>query len=195
MQHLIRIFAISILVLTSSPLFSQGTIDQQFEDFYRTKTSVWQEYKLVKTPRLREFWTIVSDTVADKRNQIAKGKLEIQKLKDELKMTNQKLVETNELLVESNSLNESILFIGIEFNKSFYNGMVWLIILGLSIAIGAIYLLYMRSNQVTKEAQKALASVETEFKDHKDNTREAQIKLKRELQTALNTIHENRLNH
>jgi len=195
MQHLIKIFIISVFVLVSNPIFSQGTIDQQFEVFYETKTSVWQEYKLVKTPRLREFWNIVSDTVSDKRSQIAKGKMEIQKLNKELELTNQKLAETNELLVQSNSLNHSILFIGIEFNKSFYNAMVWLIILGLTIAIGAIYLLFMRSNQVTKEAQKALVSVEKEFKDHKDSTREAQIKLKRELQTALNTIHENRLNH
>lgn len=195
MQHLIKIFTISVLILASNPLFSQSTIDQQFETFYETKTSVWQEYKLVKTPRLREFWNIVSDTVADKRSQIAKGKLEIQKLNKQLELTNQKLSETNDLLVESNALNESILFMGMEFNKAFYNAMVWLIILGLSIAIGAIYLLYMRSNQVTKEAQKALLSVENEFKDHKDTTREAQIKLKRELQTALNTIHENRLNH
>lgn len=195
MQHLIKIFVISALILASSPLFAQNTIDQQFENFYDTKTSVWQEYKLIKTPRLREFWNIVSDTVADKRSQIAKGQLEIQNLNLELENTNQKLAETNELLVQSNALNESILFVGIDFNKSFYNAMVWLIILGLSIAIGAIYLLYMRSNQVTKEAQKALVSVEKEFKDHKDTTREAQIKLKRELQTALNTIHENRLNH
>ncbi|MGL1885434.1 MAG: hypothetical protein OCD76_02870 [Reichenbachiella sp.] len=195
MHNLLRSLSFLLVFVSSFSAFGQQSIDQQFEEFYENSTTTWQEYRLVKKPRLKDFWKVVSDTVSDKRNQIAASKVEIVSLNQKLNKVKTQLTETQSSLDKSNLLNGSITFVGVEFVKTTYNVMVWLIVLGLALAVIFIYFMYMRSNSVTNESRLTLESVENEFKDYKDKSRDAQIKLKRELQTALNTIHENRLKH
>lgn len=191
-----RIAVVGLLVILSTQIsFAQQTIDEQFQEFYKNETSSWQEFKLVKVPKLQEFWKVASDTVKLKREEIASLKSQIATLDSKISSLQSKLSETEQMLAESEKMNDSISFVGIPMSKSAYNVMVWVIIAGLIVAVIVIYLMYMRSNKVTTESRSALASLDQELKDHKDRAREAQVKLKRELQTALNTIHENRLNH
>ncbi|UXP30776.1 hypothetical protein N6H18_10470 [Reichenbachiella agarivorans] len=194
---MIRIIAIAGLLfcVTHTSSFAQETIDEQFQEFYDNNTSSWQEYKLIKRPLLKQFWDVVSDTVKVKNDEIVKLKGEIKELDKQISVLKGQLSKTEKELTESNAVNQSILFLGIEMNKVSYNIMVWLIILGLVIAVLIIYFMYIRSNKVTTDSRKLHSQIEEELRDHKEKAREAQMKLKRELQTALNTIHENRLNH
>lgn len=180
----------SVLSLTA---YSQSTIQDQFDEFYEKQTSSWQEYKLVKVPRLKNFWTIVSDTLRAKENKIKSVQAEIQSLNKQLETVHTKLENTQVALTASETLNDSITFIGIPMTKSFYNILVWLIILGLTIGMVSLYLLYLRNNKVTRQARKNLAKIEQEYTAHQERAREKQTKLKRELQTALNTLQEHRI--
>ncbi|SHK26907.1 hypothetical protein SAMN04488028_10424 [Reichenbachiella agariperforans] len=184
-----------LMLFTCHFAVGQETIDDQFQKFYENNTSSWQEYKLVKTPKLQEFWKIASDTVRVKNEEIASLKSEITSLNGQISSLTAKLSTIEGELTLSETLNESITFIGIEMNKASYNVIVWLIIFILAVAVGVCYYMYTRSNRVTTLSRASLDALDEEFKEHKDNAREIQVKLKRELQTALNTIHENRLNH
>ncbi len=191
-----RIAVLGMLLAFSCQMsFAQQTIDEQFQEFYKNETSSWQEFKLVKVPRLQEFWKVASDTVRVKREEIVSLKSQIVTLDSKIASLQSKLSETEQMLAESEKLNDNISFVGIPMSKSAYNIMVWIIIAGLIVAVVVIYLMYVRSNRVTADSRSALESLDQELKDHKDRARETQVKLKRELQTALNTIHENRLNH
>lgn len=183
-----------ILVLTiSGAAQAQQNIQEQFDQFYETQTSTWQEYKLVKMPKLKNFWKVVADTIKVKEEKIASARAEVKSLQGQLAAVNQQLQETQASLAASEELNDSIVFIGINMSKSAYNMLVWLIILILVVGIAGLYLIYMRNNKITREARRMLAKVEEEYTAHQEKARENQTKLKRELQTALNTLQEHRI--
>lgn len=171
----------------------QNNIQEQFDQFYETQTSSWQEYKLIKVPRLKTFWGVVADTIKVKESKIAAGKSEVKELKAQLAEIKSELEETKIALASSKELNDSISFVGVEMSKTSYNMFVWLVILILVIGIASLYLIYMRNNKVTREARRLLAKVEEEYTAHQERARENQTKLKRELQTALNTLQEHRI--
>lgn len=172
---------------------AQDNIQQQFDDFYKNETSTWQEFKLVKMPKLKNFWQVVSDTIRAKEQQIATAKNNIAQLKSELKGVNGTLTQTQDELAASEALNDSIAFIGFQMNKAAYNTLVWLIIAGLGVGIVTMYLMYLSNHRITKDARLNLAKIEEEYTAHQEKARENQAKLKRELQTALNTLQEHRI--
>jgi hypothetical protein len=180
-------------VLSFGSVSAQGNIQSQFEEFYSTETSNWQEYKLIKKPRLKEFWSLVTDTLKIKEIKIVAAKAEVVVLNEELAEVNQKLQGVESELQNSKELNDSISFLGFQMKKSAYSSMVWIIIFGLIALSITLYLLYIRNNKVTKEARANLFNSEQEYTAHKEQSRENQSKLKRELQTALNALQENRI--
>lgn len=173
---------------------AQGTIQDQFNTFYEEETNSWQEYRMMKRPKLKDFWAMTSDTLRLKDQQIATGKKEIKSLKEELDSKKTTIAELESQLAESQQLNDSMSFLGFEMSKTGYAIMVWSIVFVLAAAVVAIYFMFLRSNHVTKKVQKAYSSLESEYAEHRDKARESQVKLKRELQTALNALHENRIN-
>lgn len=179
--------------ISSTMTHGQSTIQDQFDEFYEKQTSTWQEYKLVKMPRLKTFWKVVADTIKTKEDKINTAYTEIQSLNVQLSDINGQLKDAQASLAASEALNDSISFLGIPMAKSVYNLFVWLIIVGLIIGIVSIYLLYLRNNKITRQARKNLAKVEEEYTAHQERAREKQTKLKRELQTALNTLQEHRI--
>lgn len=193
-SFLVPALFVFVSFLSCNVAFSQASIQQQFDQFYENETSSWQEYKLVKQPKLKEFWTVVSDTLRIKNENLAKRSVEINSLKVNIDTLNNRVATLETNLAESRAVNNEIYFIGIPMAKSAYNIMVWLIILVLAVGVGVVYMMYMRSNSVTKKVQKAYSSLENEYTEHKNRSRESQVKLKRELQTALNTLHDNRIN-
>ncbi|MEP2024256.1 MAG: hypothetical protein ABJH98_12445 [Reichenbachiella sp.] len=188
-----NILSLVLVLAFSGATQAQQNIQEQFDQFYANETSSWQEYKLVKMPKLKNFWKIVADTIKVKEGKIASARAEVKSLKGELDAINVQLEETQASLAASEELNDSIAFIGIEMSKSAYNAFVWLIILVLVVGIASLYLIYMRNNKITREARKLLAKVEEEYTAHQEKARENQTKLKRELQTALNTLQEHRI--
>lgn len=187
------ILSLAIVSIMSGYCSAQDSIQKQFDDFYQNQTSTWQEYKLVKMPRLKEFWKIVADTIQAKEGKIASAQEEISSLQNTLAEVNSNLEDTQAALSASESLNDSIAFIGIPMSKSAYNMLVWLIIAALVVGIVSLYFLYLGNSRVTREARKSLVKIEQEYTTHQEKARESQTKLKRELQTALNTLQEHRI--
>ncbi len=188
-----NILSLVLILATLGSTQAQQNIQEQFDQFYETQTSSWQEYKLVKVPRLKTFWKVVADTIKVKEGKIASARAEVKSLQGQLVEVNEQLKETKSSLIASEELNDSIVFLGMQMSKAGYNALVWLIILVLVVGIASLYLIYMRNNKVTREARKLLAKVEEEYTAHQEKARENQTKLKRELQTALNTLQEHRI--
>lgn len=188
-----NLLTLALLFAFFSMANAQDNIQNQFDEFYANQTSTWQEYKLVKMPRLKNFWNVVADTIKVKEEKIAAARSEIRSLNEELSEVNTKLDDTQAALTSSEDLNDSIGFLGLQMSKSAYNTLVWMIIASLALGIGTLYLMYLRNSKVTREARKLLSKVEEEYTAHQEKARENQTKLKRELQTALNTLQEHRI--
>lgn len=188
-----NLLSLLLVFVVTSAVQGQQNIQEQFDQFYENETSSWQEYKLVKMPKLKNFWTVVADTIKMKEEKIAAARAEVKSLQGQLATVDQELEETQDSLAASEELNDSIAFVGIKMSKSGYNTFVWLIIVVLIVGIVGLYLIYLRNNKITREARKMLAKVEEEYTAHQEKARENQTKLKRELQTALNTLQEHRI--
>ena len=84
--------------------------------------------------------------------------------------------------------NGSIDFLGLSLSKLSYHIIVWSLILILT-GLGLFaYTMFFRSNKLTVRHRKELEDLEREFERHKQAAREKQVKLKRELQTAINRL-------
>ena len=193
-----KFFSSAVFFIVSFASYSsiaQQTIQDQFKDFNDNQTSTWEEYQMIKKPGLNNFWKIVTDTVNTQKRKIEERGQKILTLNTQIDTLNSKITNLELALAESEALNSQLYFLGMNVNKAVYNVIVWAIIFGLVFMIGTLYLMFIRSNAVTQKTQKAYSTLEREFDAHKEKARENQAKIKRELQTALNTLQENRINH
>ena len=185
-------FTVSYLFLYLAFLNSQAQSLQEKYDEMLEKTETYEQYKVIPRTRLNAFWSETVDSLNDQattinalRSEVATQQIEINSLKNEI-------AEIQVKLDESLRLNDSIYFIGIPFSKIGYHIMVWLIIAVLT-TLGALsYLMFLRSNRITSKVKREYETLDKEFEEHKTNAREKQVKLKRDLQTAVNQLNERR---
>lgn len=192
-ENIFRTIAFCIISVFCYPnnSYSQSNIQEQYQLFF-DKSSNWEDYKVIKLNRLNEFWSIVTDTLNDKQQRINSSAQEIIDLNTKLRETNTQLATTEDSLNLSQKLNDSILFFGLQIDKTTYNIFVWSIIIVLAIGIGSFYVMFKQSNLITKKTKENLQEIESEYNEHKAKAMQSQVKLKRELQTALNQLNERR---
>lgn len=181
------------LMMTGLTAFAQPedtkTIKQQF-DAVMEDTETFKQYKVVPRTTLTELSRQVSDSLNRNRSEINNLERQLTDQQDQIaQLENQLQTVTNDLN-SSNELNETISFLGIDFQKSIYNVMVWGIIILLAVAVAAVYMMFKRSNKITRTTRNDLQVLTDEFDQYKTKAHEKQVKLKRDLQTAMNTLHE-----
>lgn len=184
---LITLF-ISILVFKST---AQETLQAKYVNMLET-TETYEQYKVIPRTTLNAFWSEVSDSLSQNSRTINELTLNIAGEKAKAIAAEASMNETQAQLEESLNKNDSISFLKISFSKTGYHLLVWLIILVLAVLGAIAYLMFVRSNKVTIRVRQDHDELLKEFDAHKDKAREAQVKLKRELQTALNQLNERR---
>ncbi len=165
------------------------TLDQQFKDVIEN-TESFKQYKVVPKTTLNGLFKQIGDSLAKEKIRITalENEVSAQKALTENSLAELSQVKTD--LEQSNTMNDSIGFMGASFQKSVYNIIVWGLIILLAVAAGFIYMLFKRSHKITRSTQNDLKRLSSEFDDHKTKAHEKQVKLKRDLQTAMNTLHE-----
>jgi preprotein translocase subunit SecF len=162
-------------------------LSAQYESLMKKSTS-YQEYKVIKKVGLNQLWENVNDSLSLSSSNLYNAKTEISRLNAELAATKDSLNQRTEALDESNFGRDRISFIGMPLLKGTYNSIVWGIIFILTAIAIILFLRFAKSNSVTKNTKKDYLVLEEEFENYKKNTRENEINLKRDLQTAQNTI-------
>jgi hypothetical protein len=152
------------------------------------KSTTYQDYKVIKVVGINQFWDNVNDTIRVIHSNYYGAQKEITGLKVELASTKDTLDVTSTALEESNYGRDRISFLGIPLLKGAYNSLVWGIILLLIVIVVVLFIRFMKSNSITKNTNKEYNKLEEDFEAYKKNSRENEINLKRELQTAHNTI-------
>ena len=169
-----------------------NTLDKQYETLMRVSTT-YQEYKVIKHVRLNAFWKNIQDSIQTAKVEQQALKQAIADLKEELLSTQIKLGEITANLEASNQVRDRIDFIGIPLTKTFYNSVVW----GIIFILGGLALLFFyrfnKSNSITRSTKKEADTLFNEYDNYKKNTRDKELQLKRELQTAINTIEDLKL--
>ena len=190
-QHVMKRFApLVLLLLLSISAFSQNaqdtlTIPEKFDRIYRTSTS-YQEYKVVSKTRYQQLKKDVSDSLNVLKSEISTQDKLISVQKDSIADIKKvaEIVESDYRQVVAEK--SSIKIIGIEFQKSTYNIIVWSLIALLVILLLYFIYRFKNSNVITVKAKTELQELEEEFAIHKKKSLEREQKLRRQLQDEIN---------
>lgn len=181
----------SIIVFTCTFSSSAQSLKQKYDDMLEN-TETYEQYKVIPRTDLNAFWSEVADSLDQKQRKIQQLQSETQDAKALAQQARAELSDVQSKLDESLELNDTIYFMGIPFSKVGYHIMVWVIIIALAVLAVIAYFMFMRSNSVTTRTRREHEALQAEFEEHKTKAREQQVKLKRELQTAINKLNERR---
>jgi hypothetical protein len=197
-------FLVVFSILTAFGQAGGNTLSNQFNGL-KSKSSSYQEnqvvYKVVRLSSLDAFYKSVQDTIRAREQALLLARKgidqELVQARENLKKQETEL----EALKEENALKEqevqksaseiaNLSVFGLEINKQTYVILSWGIILTLLVVFGVVMFLYKNSKVVTDEKKKAFEDIDQEFKEHKQNARDRELKIKRELQTEMNRVEE-----
>lgn len=180
-----------IFLLFLSPASGQQSLQEKY-DAMLDETETYEQYKVIPRARLNAFWSETMDTLNRKQRKIVELQSETQDAKALAQQARTELAEVQAKLDESLELNDTIYFLGIPFSKVGYHIMVWVIIIALAVLAIMAYFMFIRSNSVTSRTRREFEALQAEYDEQKNKAREQQVKLKRELQTAVNQLNERR---
>ncbi len=185
----LRTSAFVLVCIFSLNLQGQDSLNYKYQEMI-DQTETFNQYKVIPRTRLDNFWDEVMAKLRANTQSIESLSAEVALQRDTVQSVNAKMASVQAQLEESLTQNNSIVFLGLELSKGAYHVIVWSIIFVALVLASVLYMMFSKSNRVTNRAKKELESLQLAFEDHKNQSREKQVKLKRELQTAVNTIDE-----
>ncbi len=191
MKSLLLTLILTASYALNSLTYGQNSLKEKYDNMIET-TETYEQYKVIPRTRIDAFWAEVSDSLSRNNRTVYDLRQKIQEQQASITTSEAQVSDLSNQLSESLNQNDSINFLGISFSKVGYHLMVWLIIVALAVLGVISYLMFMRSNRVTTRVKKEHEELIAEFDAHKDKARETQVKLKRELQTAINNLNERR---
>jgi hypothetical protein len=187
-------FIALLILLTSTSLFSvakkdvnawksEKSLSQQFITF-KDNLKYWNGNYYLTDIQFNEFFKAVNDSVAVMEKKVLEGKNQIKELQDDL---NSKIKETEEIQTKLNTSitrEHSFNFLGTYISKGMYSLSMYIIILTALIISAITFILYKRSNNITKRIKKDYFELKEEFEIHKKNALERYVKINTELTRA-----------
>ncbi len=158
----------------------EKTLNQQYVVF-KENLNFWNGSYFLKEAQLTQFFSAVTDSIAVLEKEVLDNKNQIVSLQNEL---NTKIKEVGKIQAELNASIKrvnSITIFGMNINKSVYSLIMYLFILGVLMLTGMVFLLYKRSNKITRYTKNEFNELKEEFEMHKKNSLDRYTKMNMEL--------------
>ena len=184
--------AMAVLFITSST-FSQSnnklidtvSIKSQFEYLMDNSNSI-QDHKVVKGAWLLKLKSNVLDSLSASKNKVLLNSDMLNSQKKLIDSLNTRLGDTEGIISTLIAEKDSISIFGIQFGKSFFKTMFFLIVTGLLGALLFFITKFKQSNSITTQCKLALTQNEEEFAVYKEKALEREQKAMRRLQDEFN---------
>jgi len=167
----------------------EGPISSQF-DYVSKRSGNYRadgvRYEVVKESNLYKLRKNVLDTIDAINKKTSELNTTISEHETTISSLNKKLEETTNNLASVTEEKDSMSFLGISVSKGTYNFILWFIIAGLFILLGAFIYKFRNSNILTQEAKQNLSELEVEYEDHRRRALEREQKISRQLQDEIN---------
>jgi len=165
------------------------SLPHQYE-VLKDKAETYQEYKVIKSTRLEKFWSNVEDSIQNLEQNLVTANTQIFDQKKAITELSTNLGSTQKKLEESNFLNDKIQVLGMPLVQSNFLIGVLLTMIALVVFMVILFLKSKTSQNYASKKKKDFQTVDQEYEEFRKRAREREIKLKRELQTAVNTLEE-----
>lgn len=158
----------------------------------KSKSSNYQDYKVIKETVLDGFWKIIRDSIAAKEAALAARQQNINKLNTELAQTIATLKEKEASMTEVVHDSTHITVLGIDFSKGVFLTTIAVIIIALILFVAFSSWRLKSINHAMHDRVDAFNTLNNEFEEYKRKAMEKQTKLSRELQNERNRLSEMR---
>jgi hypothetical protein len=186
-------FTVMTVLFITTNIFSQstkkfidtGSVKNQFE-YVIDESNNYQEYKVVQASWLLKLKSNVTDSLLATKMNILDNSDIMNSQKQLIDSLNIKLGATETVIAELIAEKESISLFGIQFEKSTFKTLFFLIVVGLIIALLFFITKFKQSNTITTQCKVSLKQAEDEFEIHREKALQREQKAMRRLQDELN---------
>lgn len=186
-------FTVMAVLFITSNIYSQatkklidsGSIKSQFE-YLIDESNNYQDYKVIKATWLLKLKSNVIDSLSASKNKVLANSNTLNSQKQMIDSLNIKLADSEITISNLIAEKESISLFGIQFDKSVFKTLFFLIVLGLIGALLFFITKFKQSNSVTTHCKMSLKQAEEEFAIYKEKALEREQKAMRRLQDELN---------
>jgi hypothetical protein len=161
---------------TLSDVLDSATIENQLNSIH-SRTRVYDNFRAIRDDIFLKMKGNVLDSLDRTKLEIATLNSNLIERKFQIETLNSDLSRTKNERDESIRNKDSMSFFGIQMNKGVYNSIMWFVVMGLIVVSVALFLLFKRAHIVTTQVKNELGTMQTEFGDHKNNSREKYEKL------------------
>ncbi|GAB5522932.1 MAG: hypothetical protein Roseis2KO_08040 [Roseivirga sp.] len=193
MTRMIKLlFSCTLLLATFHQVSAQEpadtlTLEQRYTDMLR-KSGVYQDKKIIRQSNLNMFWAALSDTLQTTQASLKEALVGKMDVEEELRASQDSLRTVRSKLESSLGENSQVSFLGISFGQTFYNSLVWGLILILTAMTAFFFQRFKRGHSVVTETKDEFDKLQQDYDALRHKAKETQMKLKRELQTAMNRL-------
>jgi hypothetical protein len=156
------------------------------------KSETYQHYKVIKKTDLADVWKNVEDTIAFLKKDLTKEGKQIENQKEQIAALEVQLSQAKENLGLMTTAKDQMMFMGAAVNKYSYVNSLWITVFSILAVCLILFFLFNRSNSVTKQKISDYEDLFDRFEEYKKSKIEMERKLKRELQTQLNLLEEDK---
>lgn len=159
---------------------SEKSLDQQFTVF-KNNLNFWSGSYFLSELQINQFYNALRDSIAVYEKEVTNSKNQLTVAQSELSAKIKETEEIQKKLNRSIQLENSIAVLGVDVNKSVYTLSIYLLIIGVLLMCGLLFLLYRRSNKITQRTKTDYNELKEEYEIHKKNALDRYVKMNIEL--------------
>jgi uncharacterized membrane protein len=180
---------IGVVTFGHTILAQSDSLDASFTQLIE-QSETYQQYKVIETSELNALWSDVRSEIQAYQLRLDQGEEENAILRNEIEVSKGKISSAETKIAELEMSVGTVNFLGGSLSSGVYHLIVWGIILILLLIAIFIYGLTLKSRTESRKTSIDYKAVLNEYEEFKERSRKKEIKVKRELQTALNNLEE-----
>ncbi|WP_375577601.1 hypothetical protein ABWH96_11110 [Marivirga tractuosa] len=190
-----KVLVIFSIIVFANQFDAKAQDDANLSEQYQNMiegSETFEKYKVIPITKVNSFGRIMNDSINTLKESVSSAKSAKQKAEIERDSAKSQMNRLNSELEETQEAVDEMPFLGIPMTKTTYNIVMWSIVVILIAGLVIVYVMFLNSYRTTRQAKKDKDLVDQELEDLRKRSHDKQVKIKRELQTALNKLEEQR---
>ncbi len=174
---------------TQQEQITDPSLKGQYE-YLLSRSKTYYGFKLINPSRLAAFYKNVTDSIRSGRTSLKTIQAKVSQQTQTIAALNDQIKGKESSLASSNSKLDEISFMGIAFDKSTYNMIVWALIILLALSLAFVVIRSAKNIHEAKYRTGLYEEISQEYQAYKTKANEKEKKLARELQDERNKLEE-----
>lgn len=161
---------------TMPEVMDTGTLGDQL-NYIHERTRIYENYRAIREDIFQKMRRNTMDSLSDAKVNVNNLDLLLSERSAEIDSLNRDLQTTKEDLALAIKNKNSMSFLGNTMSKTYYNTIMWSVIIALIVILVLLFLTFTRNRTITIQIRKDLNEVREEFDEYRKSSRERYEKL------------------